>query len=62
MCNAHHLRELQGAEEDGHAWASGMSCLLLDTKELVEQAEATGLKRLTKRTLSDQSFTQATAR
>ena len=39
-----------------------MSCLLLDTKELVEQAEATGLKRLTKRTLSDQSFTQATAR
>jgi len=53
LCNAHHLRELQGAEEDGQAWASGMSCLLLDTKELVERAQATGLDRLTKRTLSE---------
>ena len=52
LCNAHHLRELQGAEEDGHAWASGMSCLLLDTKELVDRAHAQGLDRLTKRALS----------
>jgi transposase len=53
LCNAHHLRELQGAEEEGQAWASGMSCLLLDTKELVERAEAAGLERLGKRTLAE---------
>ena len=53
LCNAHHLRELQGAEEEGQAWASGMSCLLLDTKELVERAEATGLGRLTERALAE---------
>ena len=50
--NAHHLRELQGAEEDGQAWASGMSCLLLDTKELVERAQSEGLDWLTEQQLS----------
>jgi transposase len=53
LCNAHHLRELQGAEEQGQAWASGMSCLLLDTKELVERAEAAGLQRLAERALQE---------
>jgi transposase len=46
LCNAHHLRELLGAEEQGQAWASAMSCLLLDTKKLVDEAEAAGLQRL----------------
>ena len=52
LCNAHHLRELQGAEEDGQAWASGISCLLLDTKELVERAQSEGLDWLTEQQLS----------
>ncbi len=54
LCNAHHLRELIAAEEDGQAWASGMSCLLLDTKELVERAQqAEGLDRLCEQQLKD---------
>jgi transposase len=53
LCNAHHLRELQGAEEDGQAWASGMSCLLLDTKELVERVKTAGLERLAEQALSE---------
>ena len=52
LCNAHHLRELIGAEEAGQAWAAGMSCLLLDAKEAVAQAKAAGLGRLTATTLS----------
>ena len=44
LCNAHHLRELIAAEEQGQAWALGMSCLLLDAKALVEQARAAGHK------------------
>lgn len=47
LCGAHHLRELIGAKEQGQAWALGMSCLLLDTKELVDHAKAAGRKRLT---------------
>jgi hypothetical protein len=47
LCGAHHLRELTGAEEQGQAWALGMSCLLLDTKDAVEQARAAGHERLT---------------
>jgi len=35
LCGAHHLRELTAAHEQGQAWALGMSCLLLDTKEAV---------------------------
>jgi transposase len=52
LCGAHHLRELQGAEEQGQAWALGMSCLLLDTKDAVEQAKAAGHKRLSATTLA----------
>ena len=46
LCGAHHLRELTGAEEQGQAWALGMSCLLLDTKDAVEQAKTDGRERL----------------
>jgi transposase len=53
LCNAHHLRELIGAEEQGQAWALGMSCLLLDAKALVEQARADGLRRLADTKLTD---------
>lgn len=47
LCGGHHLRELVAAEEAGQAWASGMSCLLLDTKDLVDHAKADGLSALT---------------
>jgi transposase len=40
LCGAHHLRELLAAEEQGQAWALGMGCLLLDTKDAVDQAKA----------------------
>jgi transposase len=53
LCNAHHLRELLGTEEAGQLWATGMSCLLLDTKALVEQAKTQGLERLSERTLEE---------
>ena len=52
LCGAHHLRELTGAEEQGQAWALGMSCLLLDAKDVVEQAKAAGRKRLSTKTLA----------
>jgi transposase len=42
LCNAHHLRELVAAHEQRQAWALGMSCLLVDAKEFVEQARAAG--------------------
>ncbi len=41
-CGAHHLRELIAATEAGQLWASGMSCFLLDTKDLVDQAKTAG--------------------
>jgi len=53
LCAGHHLRELLGAEEAGQAWASGMSCLLLDTKELVDDAKAAGLDALTDQGLGE---------
>jgi transposase len=53
LCNAHHLRELLCAEEQGQLWAVGMSCLLIDTKELVEQAKAGGLAQLSDRQLKE---------
>jgi transposase len=53
LCGAHHLRELIGAEEHGQAWALGMSCLLLDTKEFVDQANAAGRKRLSVKALAE---------
>ena len=53
LCNAHHLRELLGAEEQGQTWASAMSCLLLDTKKLVDEAKAAGLERVPDRALEE---------
>ena len=49
LCGAHHLRELIAAQEAGQAWASGMGCLLLDTKDAVEEAKAAGLQALSER-------------
>ena len=46
LCGAHHLRELIAAQQAGQAWASGMGCLLLDTKEMVDDAKTAGRKRL----------------
>lgn len=51
LCGAHHLRELTAAEEQGHAWALAMICLLLDTKDAVEQAKANRRRRLSKKAL-----------
>jgi len=53
LCGAHHLRELVGAEEHGQVWALGMSCLLLDTKDAVDEAKAAGRDRLTAKALSE---------
>jgi hypothetical protein len=46
LCNIHHLRELEAAAEAGHSWPVAMSCLLLDTKDLVERARVGGADRL----------------
>jgi len=46
LCNVHHLRELQAASEAGHVWPLGMSCLLVDTKDAVEEARGAGRQRL----------------
>jgi hypothetical protein len=53
LCNIHHLRELQGACEAGHSWPVAMSCLLLDTKDLVERSRAAGEDRLGPEALAD---------
>jgi len=53
LCGGHHLRELLAAEEAGQAWASGMGCLLLDTKDLVDDAKAADLERLTDAALAE---------
>lgn len=53
LCGAHHLRELIGAQEQGQAWAVGMSCLLLDTKELIDRAQAAGHKHLSATALAE---------
>ena len=53
LCGAHHLRELIAAEQQGQAWALGMGCLLLDTKDAVEQAKAAGRKRLSRKELAE---------
>jgi transposase len=47
LCNAHHLRELEGVHDRfGQPWAEQMATLLLDAKEAVEKATARGRKRL----------------
>ena len=53
LCAGHHLRELLAAEEQGQAWASVMSCLLLDAHDAVERAKAAGLNALTKQALGE---------
>jgi transposase len=53
LCGGHHLRELVAAGEDGQRWASGMSCLLLDTKDLLDRAKAAGKRRLAPRELGE---------
>jgi len=53
LCGAHHLRELICAEEQGQAWAVAMGCLLLDTKDAVEQAKAADRMRLSKKVLAE---------
>lgn len=51
LCGAHHLRELIAAEEQGQAWAAGMSVLLLDTHDAVQRARAAGRKALPRKAL-----------
>ena len=46
LCAGHHLRELLAATEAAQSWASGMSALLLDTSDAVEQARQAGLAAL----------------
>ena len=53
LCNIHHLRELAAAAEAGHSWPLAMSCLLSDTKDLVEQARAAGSARLDRDALGE---------
>ncbi|MGO9751944.1 MAG: IS66 family transposase [Solirubrobacteraceae bacterium] len=53
LCNAHHLRELLSAEEQGQLWAVAMSGLLVDAKLLVDQAKASGLTQLNERQLKE---------
>lgn len=53
LCNIHHLRELQAAIEAGHNWPLAMSCLLLDTKDLVAKTIADARGRLNARQLRE---------
>lgn len=53
LCNIHHLRELQAAAEAGRLWPLAMSCLLLDSKDLVERARGAGQGSLNERALAE---------
>jgi transposase len=53
LCNIHHLRELVAADDAGHTWPVAMSCLLLDTKDLVAQARTRGEQHLDCGALND---------
>jgi transposase len=47
LCNAHHLRELTWFEEEEQAeWATDMKRLLLDSKQLVDEAQQQGRLRV----------------
>ncbi len=53
LCNIHHLRELEAAAEAGHSWPLAMSCLLLDTKHLIEYSRAAGHEHLDRGALGE---------
>jgi transposase len=48
LCNAHHLRELEGCEKP---WADGLASLLLEAKDAVAAARSAGRSSLDKATL-----------
>jgi len=57
LCNVHHLRELTFVEEElKQPWATKMKALLLDMKEKVAQARATGQTQLDVITLANFHF------
>lgn len=56
LCNAHHLRELQGVYEAApqqQAWAQQMQTLLRDGKQAVETAQQAGQSQLAADTLAE---------
>ena len=50
LCNAHHLRELRAAAEEGQSWAGELATLLVDVHDKVEAARAAGRSSLPPRT------------
>jgi transposase len=52
LCNAHHLRELRAAAEDGQRWADELATLLVATNDRVKTAQANGAPALSPRTLT----------
>jgi len=51
LCNAHHLRELRAAAEDGQRWADELATLLVATNDRVKNAQVNGASALSARTL-----------
>lgn len=52
LCNAHHLRELRAAFEEGQGWADELATLLVATHDTVKAARAAGASSLSPRTLN----------